>query len=146
MVKREVEIETVGECVDEIDKLAELIGEMQLEQEGTGVRHAQTNSFADPSCCCREECLKTWCLLETAPMASSCTHVLVVVYDVLALAVLIFSQKIFLAHPMLKSQRHRFQSGRPWRICFIALMYAICLNASAGVSSNTFLNPCYSIS
>ncbi|GKA02543.1 hypothetical protein Tco_0675208 [Tanacetum coccineum] len=33
MVKREVEIETVGECVDEIDKLAELIGEMQLKQE-----------------------------------------------------------------------------------------------------------------
>ncbi|GJU02541.1 hypothetical protein Tco_1112879 [Tanacetum coccineum] len=26
MVKREVEIETLGECVDEIDKLAELIG------------------------------------------------------------------------------------------------------------------------
>ncbi|GKG35911.1 hypothetical protein Tco_0441065 [Tanacetum coccineum] len=28
MVKRDVEIETVDECVDEIDKLAELIGEM----------------------------------------------------------------------------------------------------------------------
>ncbi|GJS79121.1 reverse transcriptase domain-containing protein [Tanacetum coccineum] len=40
MVKREVEIETVGECVDEIDKLAELIGEMQLEQEDRGCVHA----------------------------------------------------------------------------------------------------------
>ncbi|GJR80200.1 hypothetical protein Tco_0079776 [Tanacetum coccineum] len=40
MVKREVEIETVGECVDEIDKLAELIGEMQLKQEDRGCVHA----------------------------------------------------------------------------------------------------------
>ncbi|GJV80164.1 hypothetical protein Tco_1516034 [Tanacetum coccineum] len=40
MVKRDVEIETVGECVDEIDKLAELIGEMQLEQEDRGCVHA----------------------------------------------------------------------------------------------------------
>ncbi|GKC02515.1 hypothetical protein Tco_0994125 [Tanacetum coccineum] len=40
MVKREVEIETVGECVDEIDKLAELIGEMQLKQEDRSCVHA----------------------------------------------------------------------------------------------------------
>ncbi|GJX32795.1 hypothetical protein Tco_0242650 [Tanacetum coccineum] len=32
MVKREVEIETVGECVDEIDKLAELIGKHEADQ------------------------------------------------------------------------------------------------------------------
>ncbi|GJY67331.1 hypothetical protein Tco_0469569 [Tanacetum coccineum] len=32
MVKREVEIETVGECVDEIDKLAELIGKHESDQ------------------------------------------------------------------------------------------------------------------
>ncbi|GJX30193.1 hypothetical protein Tco_0238272 [Tanacetum coccineum] len=31
MVKRDVEIETVGEGVDEIDKLAELTDEMQLK-------------------------------------------------------------------------------------------------------------------
>ncbi|GKF13487.1 hypothetical protein Tco_0054949, partial [Tanacetum coccineum] len=40
MVKRDVEIETVGESVDEIDKLAELIGEMQLKQEDQGCVHA----------------------------------------------------------------------------------------------------------
>ncbi|GJS29534.1 hypothetical protein Tco_0490154 [Tanacetum coccineum] len=40
MVKRDVEIETVGEGVDEIDKLAELIGEMQLKQEDQGCVHA----------------------------------------------------------------------------------------------------------
>ncbi|GJS78975.1 hypothetical protein Tco_0728856 [Tanacetum coccineum] len=40
MVKREVEIETLGECVDEIDKLAELIGEMQLKQEDRSCVHA----------------------------------------------------------------------------------------------------------
>ncbi|GKG19077.1 hypothetical protein Tco_0376176, partial [Tanacetum coccineum] len=33
MVKHDVEIEILGEFVDEIDKLAELIGEMQLKQE-----------------------------------------------------------------------------------------------------------------
>ncbi|GJV04216.1 hypothetical protein Tco_1337785 [Tanacetum coccineum] len=32
MVKRDVEIETVGECVDEIDKLAELIDEHEVDQ------------------------------------------------------------------------------------------------------------------
>ncbi|GJY33428.1 hypothetical protein Tco_0417897 [Tanacetum coccineum] len=32
--------ETVGECVDEIDKLAELNGEMQLKQEDRGCVHA----------------------------------------------------------------------------------------------------------
>ncbi|GJW03897.1 hypothetical protein Tco_1562753 [Tanacetum coccineum] len=32
MVKREVEIETLGECVDEIDKLAELNGNMKSDQ------------------------------------------------------------------------------------------------------------------
>ncbi|GJS22663.1 hypothetical protein Tco_0451295 [Tanacetum coccineum] len=32
MVKREVEIETMGECVDEIDKLAELIGKHEADQ------------------------------------------------------------------------------------------------------------------
>ncbi|GJT53143.1 hypothetical protein Tco_0988197 [Tanacetum coccineum] len=40
MVKHEVEIETLGECVDEIDKLAELIGEMQLKQEDQSCVHA----------------------------------------------------------------------------------------------------------
>ncbi|GKB15176.1 hypothetical protein Tco_0849099 [Tanacetum coccineum] len=40
MVKHEVEIETLGECVDEIDKLAELIGEMQLKQEDRSCVHA----------------------------------------------------------------------------------------------------------
>ncbi|GJW16394.1 hypothetical protein Tco_0020527 [Tanacetum coccineum] len=34
------EIETVGEWVDEIDKLAELNGEMQLKQEDPGCVHA----------------------------------------------------------------------------------------------------------
>ncbi|GKD87188.1 hypothetical protein Tco_1358342, partial [Tanacetum coccineum] len=33
VVKRDVEIETVGECVDEIDKLAELIGKHEADQE-----------------------------------------------------------------------------------------------------------------
>ncbi|GKE34698.1 hypothetical protein Tco_1454020 [Tanacetum coccineum] len=32
MVKRDFEIETVGDCVDEIDKLAELIGEHEADQ------------------------------------------------------------------------------------------------------------------
>ncbi|GKD42673.1 hypothetical protein Tco_1267318, partial [Tanacetum coccineum] len=32
MVKHEVEIETLGECVDEIDKLAELIGKHEADQ------------------------------------------------------------------------------------------------------------------
>ncbi|GJZ39414.1 hypothetical protein Tco_0585977 [Tanacetum coccineum] len=45
MVKRDVEIETVGECVDEIDKLAELIGEMQLKQEDQGCVHASNGNF-----------------------------------------------------------------------------------------------------
>ncbi|GKD02149.1 hypothetical protein Tco_1177123, partial [Tanacetum coccineum] len=36
---RIVEIETLGECVDEIDKLAELIGEMQLKQEDRSCVH-----------------------------------------------------------------------------------------------------------
>ncbi|GJX72699.1 hypothetical protein Tco_0309870 [Tanacetum coccineum] len=40
MVKRDVEIETVGEGVDEIDKLAELTDEMQLKQEDQGCVHA----------------------------------------------------------------------------------------------------------
>ncbi|GJW17753.1 hypothetical protein Tco_0025189 [Tanacetum coccineum] len=40
MICWEIQIETVGECVDEIDKLAELIGEMQLEQEDRGCEHA----------------------------------------------------------------------------------------------------------
>ncbi|GJS32544.1 hypothetical protein Tco_0530926 [Tanacetum coccineum] len=43
--KKLKEVETVGECVDEIDKLAELTDEMQLKAEGSGVcdhRH-QTN-------------------------------------------------------------------------------------------------------
>ncbi|GKB90596.1 hypothetical protein Tco_0962868 [Tanacetum coccineum] len=35
-----VEIETLGECVDEIDKLAKLIGEMQLKQEDRSCVHA----------------------------------------------------------------------------------------------------------
>ncbi|GKG42944.1 hypothetical protein Tco_0479628 [Tanacetum coccineum] len=35
-----LEIETVDECVDEIDKLAELNGEMQLKQEDHGCVHA----------------------------------------------------------------------------------------------------------
>ncbi|GJT62369.1 hypothetical protein Tco_1092117 [Tanacetum coccineum] len=43
MVKRAVEIETVGEGVDEIDKLAELTDEMQLKQEDQGCVHASTN-------------------------------------------------------------------------------------------------------
>ncbi|GKG32775.1 hypothetical protein Tco_0430285, partial [Tanacetum coccineum] len=32
MVKRDVEIETVDECVDEIDTLAELIGKHEADQ------------------------------------------------------------------------------------------------------------------
>ncbi|GJX36476.1 hypothetical protein Tco_0248033 [Tanacetum coccineum] len=32
MVKHEVKIETLGECVDEIDKLAELIGKHEADQ------------------------------------------------------------------------------------------------------------------
>ncbi|GKF99367.1 hypothetical protein Tco_0298150, partial [Tanacetum coccineum] len=36
---------TVDECVDKIDKLAELIGEMQLKQEDQGCVHA-SNAFA----------------------------------------------------------------------------------------------------
>ncbi|GJW97488.1 hypothetical protein Tco_0179296 [Tanacetum coccineum] len=40
MVKRAVEIETVGEGVDEIDKLAELTDEMQIKQEDQGCVHA----------------------------------------------------------------------------------------------------------
>ncbi|GKF95235.1 hypothetical protein Tco_0287970, partial [Tanacetum coccineum] len=40
MVKSDVETETVGDGVDEIDKQAELIGEMQLKQEDQGCVHA----------------------------------------------------------------------------------------------------------
>ncbi|GJY55504.1 hypothetical protein Tco_0454619 [Tanacetum coccineum] len=40
MVKHEVEIETLGDCIDEIDKLAELIDEMQLKQEDQSCVHA----------------------------------------------------------------------------------------------------------
>ncbi|GKG01096.1 hypothetical protein Tco_0305801, partial [Tanacetum coccineum] len=32
MAKRKVEIETLGECIDEIDKLAELIGKHEADQ------------------------------------------------------------------------------------------------------------------
>ncbi|GJU48394.1 hypothetical protein Tco_1217949 [Tanacetum coccineum] len=39
MVKCAVEVETVGEGVDEFDKLAELTDEMQLKQEDQGVTH-----------------------------------------------------------------------------------------------------------
>ncbi|GKB78540.1 hypothetical protein Tco_0945435 [Tanacetum coccineum] len=42
MVKRDVEIEIFGEGVDEIDKLAELIGGMQLKQEDHGCVHASS--------------------------------------------------------------------------------------------------------
>ncbi|GJV66074.1 hypothetical protein Tco_1476902 [Tanacetum coccineum] len=38
--EHDVEIETVGEGVDENDKLTELIGEMQLKQEDQGCVHA----------------------------------------------------------------------------------------------------------
>ncbi|GJS48136.1 hypothetical protein Tco_0598257 [Tanacetum coccineum] len=40
MVKHEVEIQTLGECVDEIDKLSKLIDEMQLKQEDQSCVHA----------------------------------------------------------------------------------------------------------
>ncbi|GKG53886.1 hypothetical protein Tco_0555286, partial [Tanacetum coccineum] len=38
--ERWIDIETVGEDVDEIDKLAELTDEMQLKQEDQGCVHA----------------------------------------------------------------------------------------------------------
>ncbi|GJS03540.1 hypothetical protein Tco_0320048 [Tanacetum coccineum] len=50
MVKRAVEIETVGEGVDEIDKLAELTDEMQLKQEDQGC--FCINNFNCMSSCC----------------------------------------------------------------------------------------------
>ncbi|GKD34977.1 hypothetical protein Tco_1250486 [Tanacetum coccineum] len=40
MVVENKRCETVGDCVDEIDKLAELIGEMQLKQEDRSCVHA----------------------------------------------------------------------------------------------------------
>ncbi|GJV63901.1 hypothetical protein Tco_1474729 [Tanacetum coccineum] len=40
MVKHDVEVESSGECVDEIDKLIEVIGEMQLKQEDRSYVHA----------------------------------------------------------------------------------------------------------
>ncbi|GJW54073.1 hypothetical protein Tco_0098158 [Tanacetum coccineum] len=40
MVKHDVEVESSGECVDEIDKLTEVIGEMQLKQEDRSYVHA----------------------------------------------------------------------------------------------------------
>ncbi|GJV30271.1 hypothetical protein Tco_1386719 [Tanacetum coccineum] len=39
MVKHDVEVESSGECVDEIDKLMEVIGEMQLKQEDQSYVH-----------------------------------------------------------------------------------------------------------
>ncbi|GKF96516.1 hypothetical protein Tco_0289251, partial [Tanacetum coccineum] len=40
MVKLDDEVESLGECVDEIDKLTEVIGEMQLMQEDRSYVHA----------------------------------------------------------------------------------------------------------
>ncbi|GJT58528.1 hypothetical protein Tco_1002061 [Tanacetum coccineum] len=40
MVKHDVEVESLGKCVDEIDKPTELIGEMQLKQEDRSYVHA----------------------------------------------------------------------------------------------------------
>ncbi|GKG42740.1 hypothetical protein Tco_0477038, partial [Tanacetum coccineum] len=40
MVKHDVEVESSGEYVDEIDKLTEAIGEMQLKQEDRSYVHA----------------------------------------------------------------------------------------------------------
>ncbi|GKG45038.1 hypothetical protein Tco_0495116, partial [Tanacetum coccineum] len=40
MVKHDVEVESLGECADEIDKLTEVIGEMQLKQEDWSYVHA----------------------------------------------------------------------------------------------------------
>ncbi|GKF96799.1 hypothetical protein Tco_0292620, partial [Tanacetum coccineum] len=73
MVKHDVEIETVGEGVDEIDKLAELTDEMQLKQKDQGCVHASNElqlHVVHVVANVQEECLRTWCLLETAPMAS----------------------------------------------------------------------------
>ncbi|GKB69575.1 retrovirus-related pol polyprotein from transposon TNT 1-94 [Tanacetum coccineum] len=56
MVKRDVEIETVGEGVDEIDKLTELTGEMQLKQEDQGCVHASNElQLHVVPCCCKLE-------------------------------------------------------------------------------------------
>ncbi|GJW15884.1 hypothetical protein Tco_0020017 [Tanacetum coccineum] len=54
MVKSDVETETVGDGVDEIDKQAELIDEMQLKQEDQGCVHAPSNrnSIEVVPCCC----------------------------------------------------------------------------------------------
>ncbi|GKE26995.1 hypothetical protein Tco_1442379 [Tanacetum coccineum] len=40
MVKHDVEVESLGKCVDEIDKRTELISEMQLKQEDRSCVHA----------------------------------------------------------------------------------------------------------
>ncbi|GJR07259.1 hypothetical protein Tco_0530243 [Tanacetum coccineum] len=40
MMKHDVEVESLGKCVDEIDKPTELIGEMQLKQEDRSYVHA----------------------------------------------------------------------------------------------------------
>ncbi|GJQ91468.1 putative reverse transcriptase domain-containing protein [Tanacetum coccineum] len=40
MVKHDVEVESLGNCVDEIDKPTEFIGEMQLKQEDQSCVHA----------------------------------------------------------------------------------------------------------
>ncbi|GJS71277.1 hypothetical protein Tco_0704118 [Tanacetum coccineum] len=40
MVKHDVVVESLGKCVDEIDKPTELIGEMQLKQEDQSCVHA----------------------------------------------------------------------------------------------------------
>ncbi|GKC21146.1 hypothetical protein Tco_1023296 [Tanacetum coccineum] len=40
MVKHDVEVDSLGECVDDIDKLTEVIGEMQLKKEDQSYVHA----------------------------------------------------------------------------------------------------------
>ncbi|GJW78337.1 hypothetical protein Tco_0140019 [Tanacetum coccineum] len=52
MVKHDVEIETLGESIDEIDKLAELIGEMQLKQEDRSCVHASNELHLHVFRCC----------------------------------------------------------------------------------------------
>ncbi|GJU04400.1 hypothetical protein Tco_1120830 [Tanacetum coccineum] len=101
MVKHDVEVESLGKCVDEIDKPTELIGEMQLKQEDRSYVHASNELHlhvvhvvpgkheAD------QHCLQSrYCFVSTSLHSS-----------------LIFSPKD-LCYTVLTQQEHRFQLAK----------------------------------
>ncbi|GJV53838.1 hypothetical protein Tco_1449579 [Tanacetum coccineum] len=65
MVKHDVEIETLGECVDEIDKLAELIGKHEDVQIGSVKSLTNLTSVTNLLHSSGRSCLMNLVLLET---------------------------------------------------------------------------------